>query len=399
MNPKSVTILGATGSVGAAAADVIAAHPERFAVQAVTALQNAKALAGLAVRLGARKAVIAEEKGYAALKSALSGTGIEAAAGEAALLETAAAPADITLNAIVGMGGLKPLMAAIERGGVIAIANKESLVAAGPLVLATAQRAKATILPVDSEHNAVFQILEPENAQELERIILTASGGPFRTASFAEMEAATPEQALKHPNWDMGAKISIDSATMMNKALEVIEAHYLFAVPPEKIDVLVHPQSVVHSMVEYTDGSLLAQMGAPDMRTPVAYALGWPERIKTPGARLNLPALSNMIFEEPDTKKFPFLPMAYEVLKAGPAFCVAMNAANEVAVQAFLDRNIGYMDIYGTVRRVLDSSDDPVLDTIDAILDFDAVVRQRASSYITNISGNPDLSSDKARIA
>jgi len=379
---KTITILGATGSVGRSTADVILGDPDRYDVQAVTAYGKAAELAQIARTLKAKRAVVADPAAWPALKEALAGTSIEASAGPDAMLEAAAMPADTVMAAIVGMAGLLPVLQAVEQGRCVAIANKEPLVAAGRLVMEAAVRSGATILPVDSEHNAVFQVFEQDNRDAVERIILTASGGPFRTWSMEQMCAATPEQAVAHPNWSMGAKISVDSATMMNKALEVIEAHRLFGLSAAKIDVLVHPQSVVHSMVEYADGSILAQLGAADMRTPVAYALGYPQRIKSPGKRLDLAALSTLQFFQPDHERFPALRLAYRCLEEGDSACIAFNAANEIAVQAFLDRRLLFTGIVDTVAAMLDLNCGGAPKTLEEILAIDQTVRAHAESYI-----------------
>jgi 1-deoxy-D-xylulose-5-phosphate reductoisomerase len=379
---KTISILGATGSVGRSTADVILAHPGRYNVQAVTAHTKAAELAQLAKSLNARRAVVADPAAYAALKDALAGTSIEAAAGPDALLEAASMPVDITMAAIVGMAGLLPVLKAIEQGRCVAIANKEPLVAAGRLVMDAVKKSGAKLLPVDSEHNAIFQVFDPVNRPGIDRIVLTASGGPFRTWSIEQMRAATPEQAVAHPNWSMGAKISVDSASMMNKALEVIEARWLFDMPPEKIDVVIHPQSVVHSMVEYNDGSVLAQLGAADMRTPIAYTLGYPDRIATPGKRLDLLALSTLQFFPPDHERFPALKLAYRCLAEGEAACIAFNAANEVAVQAFLGRRLSFTGIVETVAAILDRAQESAPKTLEEILLIDQTVRSRTHAYI-----------------
>ncbi len=379
---KTINILGSTGSVGCSTVDLIAAHPQDFNVQVVTANSRAEELAAQAIALKAQKAIVADESAYEALKSALAGTGIETAAGREALLEGAAEPVDITMAAIVGMAGLLPIMKAIENSKAVAIANKEPLVAAGALVMAEAEKCGTTLLPVDSEHNAIFQVFDRTNRESIERIILTASGGPFRTWTLAQMAAATPAQAVSHPNWSMGAKISVDSASMMNKALEVIEAHYLFAMLPEKIDVLVHPQSVIHSMVEYNDGSVLAQLGAPDMRTPIAHALAYPARMSTTGQRLDWAKLKTLDFEELDDLRFPAVGMAYESLNSGGAACVALNAANEVAVAAFLAGRLSFMGITQAIRAVLDYCEKPLLTNLEEIIAFDATVRDITEAYI-----------------
>ncbi len=381
---KAVSILGSTGSVGRSTVDLLRLHRDQYRVNVLTAQTNIVLLAEQAIDLKVKKAVIGDENLYADLKSLLSGTGIECAAGRQAIIESAREPADWIMAAIVGMAGLEPILAAIGQGTCVAIANKEPLVAAGLLVMAEARKHGATLLPVDSEHNAVFQVFENENRAAIERIILTASGGPFRTWSLEEMARATPEQAIVHPNWSMGAKISVDSASMMNKALEVVEASYLFDMPPEKIDVLVHPQSIVHSMVEYTDGSFLAQMGAPDMRTPIANALGWPGRIATSGQRLNLNTLKRLDFEPLDQEKFPAVGLAYDCLRAGAAACIALNAANEMAVQAFLERKTGFDGIIETVKAILDSSQFPVISGLTDIISWDQSVRDATESYIVS---------------
>lgn len=350
---KRITVLGATGSVGQSTLDLIGRDRDTWSVEALTANGDVVGLARDARALGARLAVVADESCYRALQEALAGSGIEAAAGEAALIEAAERPADIVMSAIVGAAGLPPTMAAISRGATIAIANKETLVCAGELVTAAAERSGSRLLPVDSEHNAIFQIFDHDRPERVSRIILTASGGPFRTAPEATMRAATPAQACKHPTWSMGAKISVDSATLMNKGLELIEAFHLFPVRADQLDVLVHPQSVVHSLVEYIDGSVLAQLGTPDMRTPIAYALAWPERMATPCARLDLAAIGRLEFEAPDFQRFPALKLAWDALRAGGAAPAVLNAANEVAVEAFLHGRLGFLDIAAIVADTL----------------------------------------------
>lgn len=383
---KKISILGVTGSVGESTMDVVLSSPDQFDVQAVSAHRNVDLLAERAVKLGAKQAVIADEGFYAALKDRLNGSGIEALAGDETVCEVAAQPdLDMVMAAIVGMAGLDPIVVAIAQGTDIAIANKEPLVSAGALVMAAARESGSRILPVDSEHNAIFQVFEPENKSAIERLVITASGGPFRDWSYAQMQEATKAQALKHPNWSMGAKITIDSATMMNKALEVIEAHYLFDMPADKIDVLVHPQSVVHSMVEYNDGSLLAQLGASDMRTPVANALAYPARISTPGQRLDLTKMSQLTFEAPDQERFPALRLAYECLESGAAHCISFNAANEIAVAAFLEERIGFTDIVDIVSRVLDNSEDCDVNSLADIKELDQTVRQQTQQIIERL--------------
>ncbi len=379
---RSISIFGVTGSVGQSTVDIILSAPDSFDVRVVTAHRQVDKLAEIAVKVGAKVAVIADESAYLALKEALSGTGVEALAGQAALVEAAGQAVDICMAAIVGMAGLEPLMASIEHCKAVAIANKEPLVSAGPLVMAAARRYNTKILPVDSEHNAIFQVFEEQNRVSIERIILTASGGPFRTWSLDEMARATPQQAVAHPNWTMGAKISVDSASMMNKALEVIEAHYLFDMPADKIDVLVHPQSIVHSMVEYEDGSILSQMGASDMRTPIAYALSWPDRMRTSGDRLDFKALSRLDFLAPDDDRFPSLSRAYQCLADGESACVALNAANEIAVEAFLQEKIRFLDIVDVIDSVLESVGSCALNSIETVVDLDGRCRTMALDYI-----------------
>ncbi len=381
---KTLSILGSTGSVGRSTVDLVLSQPQNFDVQVITAQSNVDLLAQQARELKAKRAVIGDETLFAALTEKLAGTDIDVAAGRAAVVEAGAYPAQCIVVAIVGMAGLEPLMGALKQGTHVAIANKEPLVAAGPLVMATARAHGTTILPVDSEHNAIFQVFEPENKGAIERLILTASGGPFRTWTKEQMAVATPAQAVAHPNWSMGAKISVDSASMMNKALEVIEAHYLFDMPHDKIDVLVHPQSVIHSMVEYADGSFLAQLGAPDMRTPIASALAWPQRMKTSGARLDLTQLKRLDFEPMDYDRFPLLAMAYDCLKAGQAASLTFNAANEVAVAAFLSERIGFADIKNVISEALASVENIALQSLEDILLLDHTVRQHSEAYIAN---------------
>lgn len=385
---KTISILGSTGSVGRSTVDLLSHHRDEYRVNVLTAQSNVGLLAEQAQELNARKAVIGDVSLYNELSSLLGHTDIQIDAGRPAIIKAAAEPADWIMAAIVGMAGLEPLLAAISQGTCVAIANKEPLVAAGPLVMEAARKAGATLLPVDSEHNAVFQVFEKDNKSAIERIVLTASGGPFRTWSVEDMAKATPEQAIAHPNWSMGAKISVDSATMMNKALEIIEASYLFDLPPEKIDVICHPQSVIHSMVEYNDGSFLAQLGAPDMRTPIANALGWPGRIATSGLKLDLATLKRLDFEPMDREKFPAIELAYECLRRSPetrmGACIAFNAANEVAVQSFLERKIGFSGIIETVRHIMGSINLPSLTGLDSILAFDRSVREATSDYINH---------------
>ncbi|MBX3595186.1 1-deoxy-D-xylulose-5-phosphate reductoisomerase [Sphingomonas sp.] len=379
---RTVSILGATGSVGTSTLDLIARDPDGFEVLALTANCDVERLADAARRVGAKRAVVADETCLPALRDALAGTTVEAAGGGQAVCEAAAMGADWTMAAIVGTAGLKPVLAAVQQGGTIALANKESLVSAGDVVTDAVARHGATLLPVDSEHNAIFQCLEPANAERIGRIILTASGGPFRERSLDAMRGITPEQAVAHPNWSMGAKISVDSATMMNKGLELIEAFHLFPVTVDQLDVIVHPQSVVHSMVEYIDGSVLAQLGAPDMRIPIAHALAWPARMETPCQRLDLATIGRLDFEAPDYDRFPCLRLAREALAAGGARPAILNAANEVAVAAFLAGRAGFLEIAAIVADTLDRYDPAAPETLDQVLAIDAEGRRIAGERV-----------------
>ena len=372
---RTITVLGSTGSVGTQTLDLLAATPERYAVHALVANRNAERLAAQARAARAARAVVADETAWPVLRDALAGTGIEAAAGPQAVVEAASMGADWTMAAITGAVGLAATLAAIRGGRAIAFANKEALVCAGDLMLAAVRQSGATLLPVDSEHNAIFQAMADGNRGAVERITLTASGGPFRTLSLEEMARARPEAALRHPVWSMGAKISIDSATMMNKGLEIIEAARLFALPSEAIAVLVHPQSVIHGMVHYRDGSVLAQLGSPDMRIPIAHALAWPERVATQSPRLDLAQLGGLTFEPPDETRFPALRLARAALEAGGGAPCVLNAANEVAVAAFLERRIGFLDIAATVDHVLQETAVPPVTTVEAVLALDAESR------------------------
>lgn len=378
MNVRRISILGATGSVGQSTLDLVARAPDAFEVEALTAHRDVEGLAEASRRTGAKLAVIADPARFDALKQALAGTGTEAAAGAEAVADAASRPADWTMAAIVGCAGLAPVMAAVARGGTVAFANKEALVSAGDIMMQAVRASGATILPVDSEHNAIFQCLDRSAPRGVARIVLTASGGPFRQWSAAEMARATPDQALKHPNWSMGAKITIDSATMFNKGLELIEAHHLFGMPAERLDVLIHPQSVIHSMVEYADGSVLAQLGTPDMRIPIAHCLAWPERMETPCQRLDLAAIARLDFEAPDTVRFPALRLARAALEAGGARPAILNAANEVAVAAFLERQTGFADIAAIVEQVLSRYAPPTPQSIADVLAIDETARRIA---------------------
>ena len=380
---RSVTVLGSTGSVGTQTVDLLLGAPERFQVRALVAGRNVALLAQQAIALRAERAVIADASGYAALRQALAGTGIDSAAGPEAVVAAAALPADWTMAAITGAAGLAPTLAAIQRGAVVALANKEALVCAGEVMLRAVRDAGATLLPADSEHNAIFQALGDANRGAVEKIVLTASGGPFRTASLDEMAVVTPEMARRHPVWSMGAKISIDSATLMNKGLEIIEAARLFSLDEARIGVLVHPQSVIHGMVCYQDGSVLAQLGSPDMRIPIAHTLAWPERITTSSPRLDLASVARLEFSEPDTVRFPALRLARDALRAGGGASVILNAANEIAVEAFMQRRIGFLDIVGTVAQVMDAMGTPPADTLDEVLELDSVARRLAERLAT----------------
>jgi 1-deoxy-D-xylulose-5-phosphate reductoisomerase len=379
---RRVSILGSTGSVGRNTVSLVEAEPGRYAVEALTANRNVELLADQAKRLRAKLAVVADEHCYRALKEALSGSGIEAAAGASALVEAAMLPADWVMAAIVGAAGLASTLAAVRRGVLVALANKETLVCAGAMVTAEVKRYGARLLPADSEHNAIFQVFDQDRRHAIERIILTASGGPFRERTLAEMARMTPEQAVAHPNWRMGAKISVDSATMMNKGLEVIEAHHLFDLPSERIDVVVHPQSVVHGMVCYSDGSVLAQLGSPDMRTPIASTLGWPDRVAAPSPRLDFTALAKLTFEPPDPLRFPALRLAREALADGGTAPTVLNAANEVAVAAFLEGRIGFLDIAQAVERTLSTLPARPLASLDDVVATDLEARRIAGGFV-----------------
>ena len=382
--PRRISVLGATGSVGCSTLDLIERDRAAYEIVALTAHAKVDALIEQALRLRPEVAVIAREDLYEPLREGLAGTGIEAAAGEAALIEAASRPADWVMAAIVGAAGLHPTLAAVEQGAHVALANKECLVCAGDFFLQAVARSGATLLPVDSEHNAIFQVLEADALDRVDRIVLTASGGPFRTASLEEMRRATPAQAVAHPQWDMGAKISVDSATMMNKGLELIEAHHLFPVGEARIDILVHPQSIIHSMVAYADGSVLAQLGTPDMRIPIANTLAWPARMQTPAARLDLAQIGKLTFEAPDLKRFPALALARNALQSGGAAPTILNAANEVAVAAFLAGKLGFLDIVQLVERLMDELAGGIAapDTLEGVMEIDRFVRQKAAERV-----------------
>jgi 1-deoxy-D-xylulose-5-phosphate reductoisomerase len=382
---RRVTILGSTGSVGRNTVDLLLRNREAFEVEGLTANRNPARLAEQARALRARFAAIADPVHYPALKESLAGTGIETACGAKAIVEAALRPTDWVMAAIVGAAGLAPTLAAIQRGAIVALANKEALVCAGALVMQEVARCQATLLPVDSEHNAIWQCFDLARVDTIERIILTASGGPFRERNFEEMRGVTPQQAVAHPNWSMGAKISVDSATMMNKGLELIEAHHLFQLPMDRVEVVVHPQSIVHGAVVYRDGSVLAQLGSPDMRTPIAYALAWPNRIETPTKRLDLAAVGRLTFEPPDEQRFPALRVAREALIHGGGSPTVLNAANETAVHAFLEGRIGFLEIVEIVERTLERLPGGRLESLDDVYNFDTTAREVAA----RLSGVP----------
>jgi 1-deoxy-D-xylulose-5-phosphate reductoisomerase len=380
--PRRVTILGSTGSIGQSTVDLLLRNRDAFTVEALTAHHNTALLAEQAKALDARFAAVADPADYPALKEALSGTGIEVACGRAALVEAAMRPADWMMAGIVGAAGLEPTLAAVRQGRIVAFANKEVLVCAGSLFMREVAAHGATLLPVDSEHNAIWQCFDFTRVEGIEKITLTCSGGPFREHSLAAMRDVTPAQAVAHPTWRMGAKISVDSATLMNKGLEVIEAHYLFQLASERIDIVVHPQSIIHGLVTYRDGSVLAHMGSPDMRTPIAYALGWPGRTAAPTARLDLAAVGRLTFEAPDDQRFPALRIAREALARGGAGPTVLNAANETAVHAFLTGQIGFLDIAATVERTLEAMPGGNLDSLDDVYNLDTTARETAATLI-----------------
>jgi 1-deoxy-D-xylulose-5-phosphate reductoisomerase len=387
---RSVTVLGATGSIGDSTMDLLRGARDRYRVEALTGNSNVQGLAKLAREFNVRFAAVADPARLSELREALAGTGIECGAGESAIIEAAARPADWVMAAVSGAAGLKPALAAVDRGATVALANKECLVCAGDFFMDRAAKAGACILPSDSEHNALFQALASGNRDELVRVIITASGGPFRTWTAADIEEATLAQALKHPNWSMGQKITIDSASMMNKGLEVIEAAYLFSLKPEEIDVLVHPQSIIHGMVEFSDRSVVAQLGAPDMRIPIAHCLGWPDRIKGPSARLDLAKIGQLTFEAPDFQRFPGLRLAYEALRTGQGATTVFNAANEVAVAAFIAGKIRFGAIARLVEATIDSwirsSNLAPLRSADEAIAVDHNARNVAASLLPQIA-------------
>jgi len=379
---RTVTILGATGSVGTSTLDLVERAPDRFRVRALTANCDVERLAAAARRTNAELAVVADERCLPRLRDALAGTSTRTAGGAAAVEEAAGSGADWTMGAIVGCAGLAPVMAAVRAGGTVVVANKEPLVSAGELVLAAARASGATLLPADSEHNAIYQCFDFDRPHRVRRIVLTGSGGPFRTWDTERMRAATPAQAVAHPNWSMGAKISVDSATCMNKGLELIEAARLFPVDPDRIEIVIHPQSVIHSAVEYVDGSMLAQLGPSDMRVPIAHCLAWPDRMAAPMAPLDLVALGRLDFEAPDPARFPALRLAREALAAGGARPAILNAANEVAVAAFLAGRIGFLEIVELADHILEAYDPPPPETLDALIAVDAEARRLAGGQL-----------------
>jgi 1-deoxy-D-xylulose-5-phosphate reductoisomerase len=387
---RSVTVLGATGSIGDSTLDLVRGGRERYRVEALTGNSNVEGLAKLAREFDARFVAVADPSKLGKLKDALCGTQTECGAGESAVIEAAARPADWVMAAVSGAAGLKPALAAVDRGATVALANKECLVCAGDFFMQRAAKAGACILPADSEHNALFQALSSGNREELLRVIITASGGPFRTWAAADIEQATLDQALKHPNWSMGQKITIDSASMMNKGLEVIEASYLFALAPDEIDVLVHPQSIIHGMVEFSDCSVVAQLGAPDMRTPIAHCLGWPDRIKGPAAKLDLAKIGQLSFEAPDFERFPALRIAYEALRSGGGATTVFNAANEVAVAAFIAGKIRFGAIARLVEATIEgwirSGNLAPLSSADDAIAVDHSARNKAASLLPQIA-------------
>ncbi len=389
-DPRTITVLGATGSIGMNVIDLLERNEAQFDVVALTANRNVEQLAELAIRHKAQLAVVADESMYQELKATLEGTSVEAAAGEDALVEAASRPAEITMAAVVGAAGIRPSLEAIKQGNCLALANKECLVAAGELFTAEIKKHGATLLPVDSEHSAVYQSLDEKAMDKIERVILTASGGPFRCKSLEEIRSATRAEALKHPNWEMGQKITIDSATMMNKGLEVIEAFHLFPVSPEEIEVVVHPESIIHGMVEYQDGAVIAQMGSPDMRTPIAYSLAWPRRMHAPSERLDFAKLGKLTFEAPDETRFPALKVAREALISGGNAPTILNGANEVAVEAFLQDRINLLAIAAicaeSIARVQSECGGGTPSTLDDVLYIDGAARRVARKLVTEDS-------------
>lgn len=383
--PESITILGSTGSIGCNTVRVISESDKKYSVTALTANSNVDLLAKQARELRAKYAVIADESLYGDLKRLLAGSDIKALAGFGEIANAASIKADIVMSAIVGVAGLVPTMEAIKQGSKIALANKECLVCAGGIMTDAVKQYKASLIPVDSEHNAIYQVFDFDNPQNVSKIILTASGGPFRTYTKEQMTSVTPQQALAHPNWDMGSKISVDSATMMNKGLEVIEAYYLFPVEKEQIDVVIHPESIIHSMVEYHDGSVLAQLGTPDMCTPIGVALAWPQRLKINTQKLDLTKIGSLTFEEVDNKRFEAVKLAKQALQEGSMMQIAYNCANEVAVEQFLKGNIGFNDIVSVIKSIMDSVKSGSLQNIDDVLLVVDEINKKTTSLTSKI--------------
>jgi 1-deoxy-D-xylulose-5-phosphate reductoisomerase len=373
---RSVTVLGSTGSVGTSTIDLILRSPDRFSVDTLTGNSNVALLAEQAVQVNAKMAVIADEKRYDDLKAALSGTDIDVSAGRTALIEAATRPSDWVMASIVGAAGLAPTLEAVRRGAVVGLANKECLVSAGEFFCREVAAANARLIPVDSEHSAIYQVFDFDRPERVERIILTASGGPFRERTLNTLQDVTPAQAVAHPNWDMGAKISVDSATMMNKGLEFIEAYHLFPVNSDQIEILVHPQSVIHSMVEYVDSSVLAQLGTPDMRTPIAYALAWPDRMETPSPRLKLEDIQTLTFESPDPERFPAIRLTREALNIGGTAPTVLNAANEIAVELFLKDKLSFLNIAHVVEETMQQIPKSNLGSLDDVYAIDTEARR-----------------------
>ncbi|MBL8639774.1 MAG: 1-deoxy-D-xylulose-5-phosphate reductoisomerase [Alphaproteobacteria bacterium] len=376
MTQQFVTILGSTGSIGTSTLDLIRAHGEKFKIRALIAGSNVELLIEQALAFKPEMVAIHDETRFDRLREGLKGSGVEIVAGRSGVLEAAALNTDICVAAIVGLAGLEPLMTALPHCRKLLIANKEPLVAAGPIVMRAAYQCDTKIIPLDSEHNAIFQVFEDDNRDQIDKLILTASGGPFRTWPIEKMNLATPDQAIAHPNWSMGKKISVDSASMVNKALEIIEANQLFGLSPTQIEVIIHPQSIIHSMVEYRDGSVLAQMGAPDMRTPIAYALAYPNRMETTGKTINWATLKQLDFEEPDHIKFPALRIAYSCIALGGAACIALNAANEAAVEHYLNGKIAFGRIIPWIEEAINLAiDQPAPATIPDVIELDQMIR------------------------
>ena len=379
---KTISILGSTGSVGRATVDLIKRMPQTYSVDSLTANKNWQLLAEQAKILKPRYVAISTQQYYQPLKNALNGEDILIGAGEKAIIDAGDREVDLLMAAIVGIAGLLPTISAIRRGTTVALANKECLVSSGEIFIREASDAQAKLIPVDSEHNAIFQVFETHNKAKLDRLILTASGGPFRNCTIDEMKGKNPQEALAHPNWDMGPKISIDSATMMNKGLEIIEAHYLFSVEESLIDVVIHPQSIVHSLVSYLDGSVLAQLADPDMKIPIAYALSWPKRMDATIPRLDLLKIGSLEFFKPDTKRFPALNLARESINLGGSSNLVLNAANEVAVAGFLAGKIKFTDIVATVEKVLDKNVETAPKSIEEVIFMDTEIRKYTESIL-----------------